>query len=359
MQMLSKSALIFSWLQSLGVFDYKKTLFLHDYFIDCNGFRERLEKDKDYLIIELGLEKYERLIDSASREYLKGIINDLEKNQVEVIDKDSEYYPSELFELENPPHILYAKGNLELLSTRRFTIVGSRKSLAYSITTAENLVKDLSGEFTIVTGLAQGVEKAIVETLTSINGKGICVLPSGILNIYPQSHQNIVEKFIKNGLVLSEYYLTEECRPYHFPRRNSLLAVLGEGTLVINGDENSGCLQTATSAKEFCKQVFAIPYSIGIQSGEGPNSLIKNGALLTTSAKDIFNYFSIEKEQNKMAQLSSQEQLIVLSLDEPKHIEQIAKDLQKEVFEIAPIISMLEIKGVILKSGVNVYRLAK
>ena len=359
MQVLSKSALIFSWLQSLGLFDYKKTLFLHDYFINESGFREQLEKDKDYLIIELGVEKYQALLNSASGEYLKGIISDLEKNQVTINDKDSEYYPPQLFELENPPHILYAKGNLELLNTRLFTIVGSRKSLAYSIATAESLVKDLSGEFTIVTGLAQGVEKAIVDTLTSINGKGICVLPSGIANVYPQSHQLATQNFVKNGLVISEYYLTEECRPYYFPRRNELLAMLGEGTLVINGDEKSGCLQTAKKAKEFGKPVFAIPYSIGIQSGIGPNNLIKNGALLTTGAQDVFDYFNIEKEKGLGTQLSSQEQLIVQALNEPKHIEQIAKELQQEVFEISPIISMLEIKGVILKSGVNVYRLAK
>ncbi len=356
---LNKSALIYAWLQSLGVFDYKKTQILHDYFIDCSGYREQLEKEKDFFVKEIGEEKYGVLIKSANGEYLKGITACLEKNGVCVIDKDSEYYPSELFEMENPPHVLYVKGNKELLNTRLFTVVGSRKSLAYSISTAKDLVKELSKEFTVITGLAQGVEKAIVETLAQSNEKGICVLPSGIENVYPSAHKSLVELFCKNGLVVSEYYVKETCRPYYFPRRNQILARLGEGTLVVNGDEKSGCMQTAESAKEFNKQVFALPYSIGIQSGEGCNRLIKDGAHLVTKVDDIFGYYKIEKKEEKKAELTSEEKTVTAVLEQPKHIEQIAKELGKEVFEISPVISMLEIKGVILKSGVNVYRLAK
>lgn len=356
---LNRSALIYAWLQSLGIFDYKKTQILHDYFIDCSGYREQLESEKEFFIKEIGEEKYGVLIKSANSEYLKGITEGLEKNGVDVIDQDSEYYPSQLFGMENPPHVLYVKGNKELLNTRLFTVVGSRKSLAYSISTAKDLVKELSKEFTVVTGLAQGVEKAIVETLAQLNEKAICVLPSGIENVYPSAHKNILELFCKNGLVVSEYYLTESCRPYYFPRRNQILAMLGEGTLVVNGDEKSGCMQTAESAKEFNKQVFALPYSIGIQSGEGCNRLIKNGAHLVTCVDDVFECYKIEKREEKRAELSKEEKAVTTVLEEPKHIEQIAKELGKEVFEISPIISMLEIKGVILKSGVNVYRLAK
>ncbi len=355
---LSKSGLIYVWLDSLDCFDYKKTSLLHDYFVDITGYREHLEKDKDYFVSEIGEEKYQKLLDSATNQYIKSVIDGLDGKGITVIDGESEYYPKNFFSLDEPPFVLYCKGNLELLKTKMLTVVGSRKSLAYSVNVAKDFVEELSKEFTIVTGLAQGVEKAILDTLCD-SERVISILPSGLDKIYPSSHKDVIDKVSKSGLVITSHYLDQECRAYYFIKRNQLLASIGKGVLVINGEEKSGVMQTAENAKELWLPVFALPYSLGIQSGEGPNKLIKEGAKLVTSAQDIFEEFGIENKEKDKPRLSKEEQDIINVLTEPKHVEQIAKEINKQAFEIAPLLSMLEIKGAIIKSGVNIYRLAK
>jgi DNA processing protein len=133
--------------------------------------------------------------------------------------------------------------------------------------------------------------------------------------------------------------------------------------LVVNGNNKSGVKYTADYAFDYGVKVFAIPYSVGVNSGEICNSLIKKGAYLVTDASEILSQYLVQKikEETIEIELSSEEsEILELIKESPKHIEEICVRLNKAIYEVAPILSMLEIKGVIVKVGVNIYgRLAK
>ena len=128
--------------------------------------------------------------------------------------------------------------------------------------------------------------------------------------------------------------------------------------LVISAGIKSGTLYTAEYAGEYGKDLFALPYSVGVKSGEGCNELIKRGAILTDNPKEILEFYGLEDKEDKV-QLSDTEKDIIKALsDGQMHIEKLSAVLNKRTFEIMPTLSILEIKGVIAKGG-NVYELVR
>ena len=161
-------------------------------------------------------------------------------------------------------------------------------------------------------------------------------------------------------MVITEYPPEVISKPYHFPIRNRIIAGLSVGVLIVSGGIKSGTQHTANYANEYGKDLFAVPYGIGVPSGAGCNDLIKKGAMLADTPKDVLDFYGVEEKQTPKITLSDLEQKIVNTLkDGELHIQKICSVLDKKVFELMPIVSMLEIKGVINKNGVNVYGLAR
>jgi DNA processing protein len=166
----------------------------------------------------------------------------------------------------------------------------------------------------------------------------------------------LFEELVKNGLVVSEYPPEVAPLPYFFPVRNRIMAGLSKAVLIVNGGLKSGTIYTAEFAMEYGKEVFAIPYTPNVESGLGNNNLIKSGAILTDSFKDIADYLKIDIKEEIEIELSPEEQKIVeLLKDGSVHTDIICQKLSKQIYEITPILSALEIKGVIVKSGFNTY----
>jgi DNA processing protein len=202
-------------------------------------------------------------------------------------------YPALLKEIYDPPLVLYLKGNLQLLKTRMLGIVGARLMSAYGRHSLNKLIPSLLKEdFTIVSGLAKGVDICAHRLAMERGGNTIAVLGSGFFHIYPKEHQSYAEKIASQHLLLSEFPPYTSPTRWNFPQRNRIISGLSEGVIIIEAKEKSGSLITADQAMEQGREVFAVPGSILSETSKGTNTLIQQGAKLVSSHLDILEELS-------------------------------------------------------------------
>lgn len=322
------------------------------------GGEESAEEKRRFLIKTLSDGVYNIIKEKFNDEnYRKGVLDGLESKGVKCVTYLSESYPDSLKNIDSPPLILYCKGNTSLLKTNCFSVVGSRRSTANALALCKKISGELTEAFTVVSGLADGADSYALEGALP-SGKVISVLASGFDNIYPPSNLSLAEKVAKSGLLISEYPPHMRALKYNFPVRNRIIAGLSRGVLVVSAGSKSGALITADYALEYGKDVFAFPYPPNAFSGEGCNALIKNGAYLTENILDIFAAFGLDlKRRQKRVSLSDEEKEL---FEEIKKVEiaflpQVAERLQKPVYQLIPVLSSLEIKGLIVRLGGNRY----
>lgn len=362
MRKYDEDELLLIWLDSFCKISYENKQKIFSLIKGKSDIKNLICKNREMISSEIGVNNYLVLESSATKEYLNAILDGLNKRGLEVITVASGNYPELLKQTGEPPLVLYVKGNVKLLSEKLFGIVGSRKSLPLSLNICKSYVMALCGAgFSFTTGIAEGVDKTVIEEAIKENGKVVCVLPGGFDHIYPKQHENLVDAIInKGGAVITEYPPEVEVMPYNFPIRNRIIAGLSKGVLVVSAGKKSGTLYTAEYAEEYGRDLFAVPYSVGIASGVGTNDLIKRGAVLTDSPEDILSFYGIEQTKDEEQELSDIEKAVVKAIaDQPLHIEKICEKTGKKVFEIASVLSFLEIKGIIVKAGINVYGLGK
>ena len=265
-------------------------------------------------------------------------------------------YPESLKNIPDPPAVLFCRGDISLLNTNCFSIVGSRRTAAWAAEQCKRFSKALSEKFTIVTGNACGADCAALEGAMQ-GGRAISVLAYGHNYAYSGSSGPIVEKVEKQGLVISEYYPTTAPQNYFFPVRNRIIAGLSRGTLVVSAGEKSGALITAGYAVEFGRELFAFPYSLGVTSGEGCNGLIKQGASLADRPEDIlsaFGYSDIAEDGEKLTEAEAQVMDAIGDSGEC-FVSTLAEKLNLPAYKLIPVLSSLEIKKKIVRAGGNRY----
>lgn len=355
----NKKELCLIWLDSfLGLeYKYKKEL--------CTVIEERadipfiLESAKDFLVSAIGESKFCTLKSSANKEYLEYILSDYDKKNISVTTILSDDYPKAFKDIECPPLVVYYKGDFALFGSEKFAIVGSRKTLPNSLALAKDYAEQLIDVgFTLVTGIAEGVDAKVLTTALEKGGKVISVVAGGLDHVYPAQHAELLNEICANGLVISEYPPSTVPRPFNFPVRNRLISALARGVLIVSASMKSGTMYTAGYAVEYSKDLFAIPYSVGIPSGAGCNELIKRGAILTDTPQDIIEFYGKEKTVQKIELGEDERQIVSALSDGALHIEKLCSALNKRVFEITPVLSILEIKGLVIKNA-NVYQLTR
>ena len=298
------------------------------------------------------------LFDKNYHDHVFGII---EKYETVCVTLYSENYPKLLKQTDIPPLVLYCNGNPELLNKEKtFAIVGSRKCMPY----ATELAKDFSGKIAksgaiVVTGSAGGADKAAIDGAID-SGNLISVLAGGIGHIYPEYNKTAILKIAKTGLVISEQSPDCAVKPWMFPVRNRIIAGLSQGVLIVGGDRESGARHTANYAADYGREVFAFPYSIGIKSGELNNELIKSGANLCDDINDIFDFLKIDENSEDNISLKGDEAEIYDAIKEGfDDVNKLVLKTGKKMFELAPILSSLEIEGLIVKLAGNKYKTVK
>jgi DNA processing protein len=197
-------------------------------------------------------------------------------------------YPPPLRNIPDPPTILYVDGALESTDTLAVAIVGSRHATLYGIRVARMLAEELSLlGFTIVSGMARGIDRVAHEGALAAGGRTLAVLGCGLDVAYPSDHTELRAQVAAAGAVLTELPLGSPPLAAHFPRRNRILSGLSLGVVVVEAAEGSGSLITAKLAAEQGREVFAVPGLIDAPTSRGTHALLKQGAKLTETVDDI------------------------------------------------------------------------
>ena len=285
----------------------------------------------------------------------------MDENQIKIIKKSLKEYPKILKEISNATKQLYARGIWPKNHDMNFAIVGTRAASEYGKTLAFKIAKELAElGFNIVSGLALGIDTQAHLGALEGRGKTIAVLGSGIDDdsIYPRENLKLAKRIISSGgAIISEYKPGIKAINWTFPERNRIVSGLSRGVLVVEAPEKSGALITASLALEQNRDVFAIPGSIFSKNSIGANNLIKNGAKMVTSTDDILEELNlagikIKKEKDDKERLNPEEKLIFsIILKEPIHIDKICEIAKMPVALVLPIVSILEIQGIIKNIG--------
>lgn len=267
---------------------------------------------------------------------------------------DDERYPPLLKELQDAPIVMYVIGKIKPEDTQALAVVGTRKATNYGQDAAFKLSKGLAAsQMTIISGLAQGIDKAAHEGAIAANGRTIAVLGCGIQTIYPRQHTALARKIVENGALITEFPIGVPPTGVNFPRRNRIISGMSLGVLVVEAPEKSGALITAQEALEQGREVFAVPSNIFNLTGRGCNQLIQDGAKLVMQVEDILSELKISAEhvttQLRAKQAIPQtevEYAILQNLSaDPIHVDDLARLMHLPVSTITSALTIMELKG--------------
>jgi DNA processing protein len=201
-------------------------------------------------------------------------------------------YPDALLQTADPPLLLHAQGQRRWLATPMIAIVGSRKPTPQGLDIAAELAGGLARSgWTVVSGLALGIDGAAHAAALDAGAPSIAVVGTGLDRVYPARHRALAHRLAEQGLLLSEFALGTPPMAGNFPQRNRIIAGLARGTVVVEAALRSGSLITARLAAECGREVFAVPGSIQAPQSHGCHLLIKQGAKLVESVDDVLEEF--------------------------------------------------------------------
>lgn len=319
------------------------------YYCTCNDLKS--------LNIPAGLT--EKLSSAEIKDSAKYDFEFCQKENIKLIDFTSKEYPYNLSNISSPPILLYYKGNIFPKDEVSVSIIGSRKYSEYGKACTKKFAYELAcSGITIISGMAYGIDSFSHSYALSANGRTIAVLGSGIDIIYPKSNEKLYSEIIESGAVISEFPLHTAPIAKNFPIRNRIVAGLSLGTLVIEASKKSGTMITARFAAENGRNVYSVPGQLFNISSEGTNLLIKDGAKIVTSPRDIIEdiYSEISQTIPRNGQLSlftepqlNNEEYAVyrnLSLD-PMSIDKLYENLNIPFNTLLATLSMLELNGYI------------
>lgn len=280
-------------------------------------------------------------------------------------------YPPALKAIYDPPPVLYVKGTLTRADNLAMAIVGSRRCTHYGTEQANRFSHLLaSAGFTIVSGLARGIDSAAHRGALATQGRTIAVQGCGLSNIFPPENKKLFEQITENGAVISELPLTYEPLAENFPGRNRIIAGLSMGVLVVEATYRSGALISAQAAMDNNREVMAIPGRIDSPCSLGCHKLLKQGARLIDSIDEIMDALgyvgdglkthadaaATEAEQNAQRtlfdlsrlNLTKEEEAIIGQLNsEPVHVEELIDLTQLPAGKVHSAVISLQLKGLV------------
>jgi len=212
----------------------------------------------------------------------------MRKAGAQLITVNDTRYSDRLREIFDPPPVLFARGNVDLLSSVCLAVVGTRHPTTYGVAATERLSGDLArAGLTIVSGMARGIDTAAHRSCLAAGGYTIAVLGCGVDVVYPSENRRLAAEIAANGLILSEFPMESTAFPQNFPIRNRIISGLSTGLLVVEGAQYSGSGITAKLALDQGRELFAVPGNITSKMSWGPNLLIKQGARLIQDWNDV------------------------------------------------------------------------
>ncbi len=213
-----------------------------------------------------------------------------DQHGITVLTEADASYPRLLAETHTPPGVLFIRGQLLPQDSIAVAIVGTRHATQYGLRQAERLAGGLArAGFTVVSGLARGIDAAAHRGALAAAGRTIAVLGSGVLNIYPPEHAPLADQIARQGAVISESPPLAPPQGGVFPQRNRIISGLTLGTVVVEAAVRSGALITARHAMEQGREVFAVPGQVDNRVAQGCHRLLRDGARLVETVEDILD----------------------------------------------------------------------
>jgi DNA processing protein len=289
---------------------------------------------------------------------------------IDVLVESSDDYPRPLRTIHDPPGVLFRRGKPNAQDEMAVAIVGTRHATRYGLAQAERLAASLARTgFTVVSGLARGIDAAAHRGALAAGGRTIAVLGSGLLEIYPPEHAKLADEVAASGYILSESPPRMMPLSGAFPQRNRIISGLTLGTIVVEAAERSGALITARHAYEQGREVFAVPGPIDSRLSRGCHALIKDGAKLVESIDDVLAELgplaeNIQRDDGtlltKPAELTLNEieQQVLAAIDgSSTSMDEIMKASGLPIHRVLSTISVLEMRRLVRRvSGTQVVR---
>ena len=289
---------------------------------------------------------------------LERLWNQIHTKGVTILTWEDELYPPRLKEIEQPPPVLYIRGEITVDDHFSVAIVGTRRITSYGRQITEELAMFLAGQgVTVVSGLARGVDAVAHSAALKAGGRTIGVLGSGVDRIYPPEHLLMAEKIMKQGAIVSDYPLGTVPESANFPPRNRIISGLSMATVVIEAGETSGALITAEFAAVQGREVFAVPGSILAPQSKGTNKLIQQGAQPLLCPQDLMQALNLTRAGEFKAARRAipadmlEAQLLTVLGPEPIHVDEIRSQIGLPIEKISATLTLMELKGMVRQVG--------
>lgn len=343
----------FSLIKGVGAVRMKT---LEDYF----GSLERAWNAPLSDLMETGLSEKicQRIIQLRKELDLELYVQRIQSAGINFLLKDDENYPRYLKEIEQPPPVLFCKGEIILEDEWAVAIVGTRKVTHYGKQIAEEFSRVLADHnITIISGLARGIDGIAHKTTLEAGGRTIAVLGSGVDRIYPAEHKTLAEKITKSGAVISDYAPGTAPEASNFPPRNRIISGLAKATIVIEAGQTSGALITADFAASQGRNVYAVPGSIYNVQSKGTNKLIQKGAKPLLDIREVLEDIQVELIQERKSLRKEypiglfEEKILRFLSEEPLHVDEITNLSEMSISDVSSNLAMMELKGLIKQVG--------
>lgn len=269
-------------------------------------------------------------------------------------------YPVALTVITDPPPLLWLRGSASAFDAPAVAIVGSRAGSPYALSVAERLAGDLASlGITVVSGLARGVDSAAHRGALAA-GRTVAILGSGADIVYPAEHRRLADQVADGGAILSELPPGTPPRKLFFPLRNRIISGLSRAVVVVEAGVKSGSLITARCALEQGRDVLAVPGNVLNDRNRGGHALLRDGARLVESARDILEELGLDRRRPEGARPASkgaadprQCDVVLDSLipGEPCDLEGIAERSGLVVTQLLPRLLELELTGLVARVG--------
>ncbi len=294
----------------------------------------------------------------------------IEKGASSIVTISDATYPRRLAMIPDPPPVLYIRGTLPPCDDHAVAIVGSRKATPSGALMTQELSRCLAEMgFTIVSGLARGIDAAAHRGALAAKARTIAVVGCGVDRTYPPEHQRLREEIEGHGAVVSELPLGSPPLPYHFPRRNRIVSGLSLGVIISEAGLKSGALITARFALEQNREIFAIPGAVKNGKHRGAHGLIKQGAKLVEEAQDIVEELLPQldepfrdrvknagfQETAPPALTGNEQRVLSLFHDDPVSIDEILAEAPFDRAKMMSLLLNLELRGCIQQAPGSCY----
>lgn len=294
-------------------------------------------------------------------------------------------FPELLATAADAPPLIYIRGTIVPANRQAVGIVGSRHCTAYGRKMAERLAAGLvRAGFTVISGLARGIDGAAHRAALDADGRTIAVLAGGLSRIYPPEHAGLADEVAGRGALVTETPMTVQPQPGMFPARNRIISGLSRAVVIVEAGERSGALITATHAAEQGREVFVVPGQADSPASAGCLELIRKGARMVRSVDDILEdlrglsvpslpptrkptptLFDAPAEDAQISPppppagpppgLDDTQRRIWDHLSEPRHIDDLSRELAIPAGQLVGLLIVLEMKKVVRKQPGNVF----